>query len=646
MFWWTLLDIDYDSDLKTIKKSYAKLLKENNPEDNPEGYQKLRQAYDAAIKNEKRRRKETKVEISIEGLSNNEEIRVEEYQNEQDIELKPYRNIQLEEVLNEEIKIKHYNNFHLEEKLNDIDEEIKIKIKPFKNIRIEEKPRDINDEVNLNLYKNINIEETQKSLSDRISEFVDSLNEIYDDVSLRINLENWHELMNRPIVWNVDSFSQIEDEMFKFVCEHKYLEPEVWSLIEASYNWTKNELYLYRKYEVGKVEDILIIIKNPNKLKYKFIINISKEYLEEYISLIEKAVEEYNKKRYFYAKDLMDKAYKIYSKDPELLELYGLLMMKNSVLKLALDYFKQALEIDNTKFLCAANIGYILNLIKKYNSAIPYLEIFIKESHNSKNINDKLALYNLGYAFYYNKNYSMAKFYFFESLKIDEFDMSKDELTKKYLENIEAKLQGKIVKDIKPKKVRIKKSLKLYESKDKVGIKMWRFKVIMIIIIILFVVIRTVYMVNNISEHRNETNHIIHQYSKEESSKSRIKSVGTIDEFITNKSYETYSFNLKNIIETDLYANIYKDGSIGVLNEAYLNNNNAWEEVYSKIYVGSINGENIMFIDKNYSSNLLDKDGGYTVTGEKVEIQIEEPIYITMDNGDRITINKYFIYTH
>jgi DnaJ-class molecular chaperone len=56
MNWWKILEIDYESDLKTIKRAYAKLLKENNPEDNPEGYQRIRQAYDAAIKYEKEKK--------------------------------------------------------------------------------------------------------------------------------------------------------------------------------------------------------------------------------------------------------------------------------------------------------------------------------------------------------------------------------------------------------------------------------------------------------------------------------------------------------------------------------------------------------------------------------------------------------------
>ena len=51
---WDILGVPKESDLKTIKKAYAKLLKENNPEDNAEEYQKLREAYDEAIKYKKR----------------------------------------------------------------------------------------------------------------------------------------------------------------------------------------------------------------------------------------------------------------------------------------------------------------------------------------------------------------------------------------------------------------------------------------------------------------------------------------------------------------------------------------------------------------------------------------------------------------
>ena len=50
-----ILGISSNSDKKAIKHAYAKLLKKYNPEDDPEGYQKLREAYDNALKYEKSR---------------------------------------------------------------------------------------------------------------------------------------------------------------------------------------------------------------------------------------------------------------------------------------------------------------------------------------------------------------------------------------------------------------------------------------------------------------------------------------------------------------------------------------------------------------------------------------------------------------
>ncbi|KAB8139340.1 hypothetical protein F9U64_00670 [Gracilibacillus oryzae] len=47
---WDLLEIEPTKDIPAIKKAYAKQLKKNHPEDNPVGYQKLREAYNNAVK--------------------------------------------------------------------------------------------------------------------------------------------------------------------------------------------------------------------------------------------------------------------------------------------------------------------------------------------------------------------------------------------------------------------------------------------------------------------------------------------------------------------------------------------------------------------------------------------------------------------
>jgi len=50
MNFWDILEINPTDNASIVKKAYAKKLKLYHPEDDPEGYQKLREAYDSALK--------------------------------------------------------------------------------------------------------------------------------------------------------------------------------------------------------------------------------------------------------------------------------------------------------------------------------------------------------------------------------------------------------------------------------------------------------------------------------------------------------------------------------------------------------------------------------------------------------------------
>lgn len=59
MSFWNVLEIDPTEDIRVIKKAYAKKLKIHHPEDDPEGYQSLREAYDRALKYSKQEKVST-----------------------------------------------------------------------------------------------------------------------------------------------------------------------------------------------------------------------------------------------------------------------------------------------------------------------------------------------------------------------------------------------------------------------------------------------------------------------------------------------------------------------------------------------------------------------------------------------------------
>ncbi|WP_010196599.1 J domain-containing protein, partial [Pseudomonas amygdali] len=46
---WSILGLDAPSDIRSIKRRYAVLLKQNRPDEDPAGFQRLRDAYEQAL---------------------------------------------------------------------------------------------------------------------------------------------------------------------------------------------------------------------------------------------------------------------------------------------------------------------------------------------------------------------------------------------------------------------------------------------------------------------------------------------------------------------------------------------------------------------------------------------------------------------
>jgi tetratricopeptide (TPR) repeat protein len=70
---WNVLGIDPTEDIRVIKKAYAKKLKIHHPEEDPEGYQSLREAYDRALEYAKQE-KATTFKTSFENAADNPSV--------------------------------------------------------------------------------------------------------------------------------------------------------------------------------------------------------------------------------------------------------------------------------------------------------------------------------------------------------------------------------------------------------------------------------------------------------------------------------------------------------------------------------------------------------------------------------------------
>lgn len=83
---WSVLELDRDADERSIKRQYARLLKVNRPDDDPQAFQRLREAYEHALNWARMREYEDEdeyVEVEISSISDEPEIAPQQMSAEQ-----------------------------------------------------------------------------------------------------------------------------------------------------------------------------------------------------------------------------------------------------------------------------------------------------------------------------------------------------------------------------------------------------------------------------------------------------------------------------------------------------------------------------------------------------------------------------------
>lgn len=565
MNWWSILEISRDSDLKTIKKAYARLLKIYNPEDDAEGYQRLREAYDIAVKYSK----------------NNQKTReVMDYQENK---------IENEDSKNELIT---YYNEHCENK-------------------------QLNFDISKNYHEKQN---TKNNLNEQIEEFFYRLNEIYNDVPLRIDSTVWDDLLNSDVIWNVNSFPIIEEKIFDFLIEHKYLPPEIWTKLNNNFTWSKNERKLYNKYSEHIVDEFLRNLKEPNKLKYDFIRSINSEIADEYLFEREQAYEALKDKKYAKAYNHLKNANSLFSEDSELLRLMGNYNYEFKDIEKALEFYKSALEINNQDFNSAYNIGKILVTTEHFSEAISYFKLYLDYDSN-----DIWALNYIAYAYYYNDDFIMAKENFQKLLCFEV----KSAIIKKYLKNIETQLKGKYVRKIKFDKENlileeiVKREIKKinwtyikYRANESIpGIS----KFVLRIIILWFVIFASRY--NSEHKGRNDSNYKNSNKTYEDTNKESKNNVTELRfKYQNNKKI---LINLSNVKPIKYYKISEPFENKNIFSDSELDEKGLRDKVESQLYIGTSKENVIIFADSKCSDKTIDGNGKYKVHGIIIHINKE-----------------------
>jgi len=189
---WDILGIPATDDIAEIRRAYADQLKTHHPEDYPEGFQRLREAYEQALKYIKIRAMIAAEKVKA-GISEPADW-IEETEDQEN------------------------------QKSESDKEDQRDPTDPFcRFIHLDE----YNDQSSV--------------LASRtgIKEFFESALTLYDDFYERIDIENWKKILQAEHLWDMNLKEEIRWDVLRFFVEHPDLPQTVWHHLDSEFYWSE-----------------------------------------------------------------------------------------------------------------------------------------------------------------------------------------------------------------------------------------------------------------------------------------------------------------------------------------------------------------------------------------------------------------------
>lgn len=273
---WQILGIAPTSDTRAIKRAYAALLKKTHPEDDPEGFQRLREAYGEALEQAKTLNAQPHAdEHSANGSAASDGDRLPAWG--------------------------EANRLAQRRRVTRTDED--------------SVPAHSDQPT---VPASVPAQSTNGLDADGLIRLFE---ELYNDYAQRIQFEKWSELLEREPLRNFSFKQEVQPKVLAFLSEHPHLPLPVWQKFDQIFYWTDDEVGLARLVPPDFAAFVLNSIRQPAALRFEYLPLTSDFAHDEFLSLRGRGAAMLGNGRLREAVEQFDAAYALFHGDPDLLRL-------------------------------------------------------------------------------------------------------------------------------------------------------------------------------------------------------------------------------------------------------------------------------------------------------------------------------------
>ncbi len=139
------------------------------------------------------------------------------------------------------------------------------------------------------------LDETTLSPLDR---WVNDLEAIYSDFQRRIDVDEWKRLLSADVCIALDTRSQAEEALFKFLSKERYLDREAWCTFNERFSWLDRRAELYESYPRGFIDNVVVeSILFDSLINYKLFSpgkdsDVCDEYVRQFIRALNTPIDQ------------------------------------------------------------------------------------------------------------------------------------------------------------------------------------------------------------------------------------------------------------------------------------------------------------------------------------------------------------------